>query len=261
MDAMNDNEQLPRTRAEAASLGIKHYFTGQPCKRGHMEKRLTSSGQCKECARTLQRAAYPKRIEKILSYQSEYRDRNREKIRAYAKEWRKKNPEKFLIAIERWRDENPDYRSGNLEHFRKKDKEYQARRRSTPKGRIDDAISAGIRDTLKRGQKRGTRWEMLVGYSVDELMMHLEKRFEPGMSWDNYGEWHMDHRIPKTAFNYETVDDIDFKRCWALENLRPMWAKENMRKGAKLDAPFQPSLLIATNDNKKNITPQETTNG
>lgn len=102
---------------------------------------------------------------------------------------------------------------------------------------------------------------MLVGYSVDELMMHLEKRFEPGMSWDNYGEWHMDHRIPKTAFNYETVDDIDFKRCWALENLRPMWAKENMRKGAKLDAPFQPSLLIATNDNKKNITPQETTNG
>jgi hypothetical protein len=65
------------------------------------------------------------------------------------------------------------------------------------------------------------------------------------MTWGNYGQWHVDHKIPISAFNYETPDDIDFKRCWALKNLRPMWAKENISKGAKLDKPFQPALALS----------------
>jgi len=97
---------------------------------------------------------------------------------------------------------------------------------------------------LLKENKGGERWQELVGYPIDELMRHLEKNFLPGMSWDNRGEWHIDHKIPIVAFNYKTPNDIDFKKSWALSNLQPLWAKENILKGAKLDKPFQPSLAF-----------------
>ncbi len=86
----------------------------------------------------------------------------------------------------------------------------------------------------------------LLDFSIEELRAHLEKLFLPGMNWSNHSRngWHIDHIIPLAAHNYETPDDIDFKRAWALSNLRPLWAKENISKGAKLSTPFQPSLLL-----------------
>lgn len=59
-----------------------------------------------------------------------------------------------------------------------------------------------------------------------------------------YRGWHIDHKIPKSAFNFETPEDIDFKRCWALKNLQPLWAAENIKKHDRVDKPFQPSLAI-----------------
>lgn len=87
----------------------------------------------------------------------------------------------------------------------------------------------------------------MVGYSVDDLMRHLERQFQPSMTWENYGRggWHIDHKIPKSVFNYETTGDIDFKRCWALDNLQPLWEPENLSKSDKLVSSFQPSLPIA----------------
>ncbi len=54
------------------------------------------------------------------------------------------------------------------------------------------------------------------------------------MTWDNYGEWHVDHRTPITAVNFQEIGDTEFMRCWALENLQPMWADENIRKSNKI---------------------------
>ena len=62
------------------------------------------------------------------------------------------------------------------------------------------------------------------------------------MTWQNYGEWHLDHIHPRAAHCYENSDDPDFKRCWALENLQPLWASENKIKSAKIVKPFQPKL-------------------
>ena len=74
---------------------------------------------------------------------------------------------------------------------------------------------------------------LIVGYSLDELMIHLESLFEEGMTWENYGDWHIDHRIPKSWFNFETINDPEFIKCWDLNNLKPMWASENIAKGNK----------------------------
>lgn len=110
--------------------------------------------------------------------------------------------------------------------------------------KLRNCVSTNIRQSLK-GNKNRRRWECLVGYTIDELMGHLEKLFKPGMTWENQGsEWHIDHIIPVSVFNFTTYTDLDFKKCWALSNLRPLWAKENISKGAKLLKPFQPSLAL-----------------
>jgi len=86
----------------------------------------------------------------------------------------------------------------------------------------------------------------LVGFSLEELKKHFEKQFKKGMSWELVmtGQIHIDHKIPIAAFNFETPEDIDFKRCWALKNLQPLFALENKSKKDSLYIPFQPSLLL-----------------
>ncbi|MFC1453546.1 hypothetical protein ACFLQL_00010 [Verrucomicrobiota bacterium] len=84
--------------------------------------------------------------------------------------------------------------------------------------------------------KSGHSWEELVGYTGDDLKKHLETKFISGMSWDNYGKdgWHIDHIIPKIFFKYKSYKDVEFQYCWSLNNLQPLWARDNMVKGKKL---------------------------
>ncbi len=103
-------------------------------------------------------------------------------------------------------------------------------------------ISTAIWASLK-GNKGG-HWETLVGYNLEQLKKHLEKQFQPGMTWDNYGEWHIDHKIPKSVFNFSKPEHMDFKRCWALKNLQPMWKNENLSKYNKLSIQFQPNMRL-----------------
>ena len=65
-------------------------------------------------------------------------------------------------------------------------------------------------------------------------MTHLEKQFLSGMTWDNYGDWHIDHIIPKSSFKYASFEDPEFRECWSLSNLRPLWGKENIQKSDKI---------------------------
>ena len=120
--------------------------------------------------------------------------------------------------------------------------------------RLSNAIRANIRDALHRkgGNKKERGWESLVGYSIKDLMKHLQEQFVDGMSWGNYGKWHIDHIIPVSKFNFTSTDDFDFKRCWALSNLQPLWASENVRKHAKYSKPFQPSLKLENKNAKGN---------
>ena len=122
-------------------------------------------------------------------------------------------------------------------------KYFKQKRETDSKFKLNGNISSGISGSLE-GNKNGRHWEDLVGYTLNDLKNHLEKLFQSGMTWKNYGEWHIDHKIPKAAFNFTRPEHVDFKKCWALKNLQPLWAKENMLKGAKLDKPFQPSLKI-----------------
>lgn len=176
--------------------------------------------------------------EKINATKRKYYAANKEKIREKRNEWNKKTQERRRTVRDGWR-------SANRDRIRETDRRISARRRSTVSGKLNASIGIAMCQSLN-GTKNGRKWETLVNYNVEQLKMHLEKQFLPGMSWDNYGKsgWHIDHKIPISAFNYEKPGDIDFKRCWELTNLRPMWAIDNIRKRAKVEVPFQPALAI-----------------
>ena len=101
---------------------------------------------------------------------------------------------------------------------------------------IQDRINRNMRSAVTRyikEKKKGRRWVNLVGYALKELCEHLEKQFREGMNWNNYGDWHIDHIIPISKFHFSSFQDEGFKKAWALNNLQPLWADENMRKGGK----------------------------
>jgi len=95
-------------------------------------------------------------------------------------------------------------------------------------------MGTAIYNALK-GKKAGRKWENLVGYTLEDLMKHLEKLFDENMNWKNYGNyWSVDHRKPRTLFHYTFPEDTEFKKCWALKNLQPMEKIENIKKGNRI---------------------------
>ena len=101
---------------------------------------------------------------------------------------------------------------------------------------LRDRMSRRMRHALS-GRNLSKEWKhifKITGYSVDDLKKHLESKFQDNMSWGNIGEWHIDHIYPESKFNYSSLNDEEFKKCWSLDNLQPLWAKDNLRKSNKL---------------------------
>lgn len=105
-------------------------------------------------------------------------------------------------------------------------------RRSTPEGLLNARMTCAVRRALEGG-KAGRKWTRLVGYTADELRKHIERQFLPGMSWAEAGAFHIDHIRPLASFNFDSAEHPEFRDAWALTNLRPLWANQNISKGAK----------------------------
>jgi hypothetical protein len=95
-----------------------------------------------------------------------------------------------------------------------------------PRRRLDLAFGNQIRKALGKS-KAGQPWETLVGYTLSDLKRHIERQFSKGMTWENYGDWHIDHIIPRCSFVYASPDDAEFIAAWAITNLRPLWSSDN----------------------------------
>jgi len=138
--------------------------------------------------------------------------------------WYYKNKEKVLENQRKYR---------KTEEGRAKEKRYRLSEKYRSK-RVSGSFSTRMRQSLN-GHKNGEHWEDLVDYTLHDLREHLELLFKPDMSWENYGfkGWHIDHIRPISSYNIISIDCDDFKECWSLNNLQPLWAKENFKKGDK----------------------------
>jgi len=168
---------------------------------------------------------YKDNKERILERARSYYEDNKEDILEYAKSYGRKNRKKISEYWNKWAEKNK-------KKLNKWEREYQKERRKDTIYKLNCNISSGIRNSLRSNNlsKDGRHWEDMVGYTVQELKEHLEKLFQPGMTWDNHGEWHIDHIIPKSFFQIKEAGDVEFRMCWRLENLQPLWADENLRK-------------------------------
>lgn len=192
--------------------------------------------QCVRCKRVKNISEFPKKKRKTNPFGSICK----RCVAIASKEWRKENPEKYNLSQRVWFQEHKKEWYNRTKDARNiKNKKL---RRSNPLMRLRSNISNSINYSLRTG--KGASWEKLLGYNVITLKKHLEKKFCKGMTWENYGGWHVDHIIPVSAFNFTSTTHLDFKRCWALTNLQPLWAKENLSKRDKLAKPFQPCLQL-----------------
>lgn len=157
---------------------------------------------------------------KIRGRDKQYRKDNIEKIREYQKTWRRKNNERL-------------------------NKNQCDRVKTDLKFNLNRRISTAIRISL-RNNKNGKHWENLVGYNMNDLIERLERTMPEKYTWRDYlqGKLQIDHIIPKSVFHFTKPEHIDFKRCWSLNNLRLLPARDNLVKSSHLTRPFQPSLLI-----------------
>ena len=106
------------------------------------------------------------------------------------------------------------------ERLRAVRRDSEQRRRSDPAQRLADAIGRKLRHIIK-----GVRSDIrMLGYDGEQFKRHIESLFLPGMSWDNYGEWHIDHKQPRTSFRLPD----EMLECWALSNLQALWAEDNL---------------------------------
>lgn len=194
-----------------------------------------------------------KRKDKIKQYRSAWYSQNRKEVREASRRNRIENTD-VVRALDRAyyaKNRQRKRETARLRYAERKEAaaEYNRRpevkarnaalkaveRKSNPAKRIHWNMSRSIR--LSLNNKGGRKWERVVGYNREALMAHLEALFLPGMTWENYGKygWHIDHIMPRVAFEFTCDGDQAFKDCWSLKNLRPLWAYDNHAKSDKLE--------------------------
>lgn len=142
--------------------------------------------------------------------------------------YRLRNPDKVKRA-QLATDQKRRHDEARREKMRVYARNFAEARRDDPMRRLHRNVSQRIYSSLRSGKSHRT-WPALVGYSLLELRVHLERQFTKGMRWDNIGQWHVDHIVPVASFTFNKAEDAEFRACWAITNLRPLWAAENLKK-------------------------------
>lgn len=114
----------------------------------------------------------------------------------------------------------------------KNSKQTSFRRKTDLNTRIAANLRRRINHIIKGENKKGSAVKDL-GCSINELKIYLEQKFKPGMSWENYGKWHIDHIKPLSKFNLALREEL-LKAC-RYDNLQPLWREENSAKGNRTE--------------------------
>lgn len=174
------------------------------------------------------------------------------------KEYILKKKQERQIVLERYRSKNKIKEAQKISRKQKAVKLYNSRKKYYIKNkskinensrrrwnsdecfRLRKIVSAHVRNYIL-ASKNGSISNYLP-YSIEELKKHLESQFEPWMNWKNWGKykkdektWQIDHIIPQSKLPYNNMEHPNFKKCWALNNLRPLEAKQNLLKSNKVE--------------------------
>ena len=182
------------------------------------DKKSGLSSHCKAC----RKAEYYSKKDEKDSYHKAYRSRHKEEISCYHKLWREANKESRA-------EYNKSWYAVNRKTLIKKAVDYRRKRlKEDSSFRVVSNLHRRVLLAL-HGKDKSSKTLELLGCSVYKLKLHLAARFQGGMSWDNYGEWHVDHVLPCASF--DLTDSEQQKQCFHYTNLQPLWAEDNLKKG------------------------------
>ena len=163
-----------------------------------------------------------------LKTKKQYYVNNREKI-LKKKAIHAKKPKE----IERKKKYNKIYRADNLEKIQKWNTAYIRKRNATDLNyKLKKVLSSRMNMALRHNWKAASTTKLL-GASIPAIWNHLEKQFQPGMTRKNHRLWHIDHIKPCKLFDLS--DPEQQKKCFHFTNLQPLWASDNISKGAKYE--------------------------
>lgn len=228
------------TRALARNAGSPRYFTGRPCAHEHLSERYTANAMCVECTALRNRSEKqrieqkairrrPENMEKSRLSAARYHAENRDdvivKMAARNKAYYEKNRERIKAQTSAYQVTNSDARNAY------KSKWMSERAKADPEFAMLLVMRkhvARMMDRIKAKRLQSARTTEIVGYTPAEFVAHMEPMFKPGMTWENHGEWHVDHIRPLSSFDLTRPDHQ--RMANSLHNLQPMWAIQNLRK-------------------------------
>ena len=159
----------------------------------------------------------------------QYSIKHKDKIRNYKKQYWLNNKNKTIIK-------NKQYRLTHKQELREQKRIYEKQKRN---GDPNYKISCNCRNRIRlaiRNNWKANRTSALIGCSVPELKLHIEKQWQIGMNWKNWGygndKWHIDHIIPCAFFDMS--DPVEQYMCFNYSNLQPLWQQDNIKKSDKI---------------------------
>lgn len=221
--------EFPATREHFHAC--KH--TADGCRAVCRTCRAKDNAEHREERAAKKRAFYAANKDRLLANVKDYYARNVEAQREAARKRHERNRDRNNKRSLEYREANKD--SINAKRRESFSAEFKAKYKVDPEFTLRHRAKSLVRRTLSSG-KGGRRLEEVLGFTLSELRAHLERQFTEGMTWERFfaGEIHIDHIIPASHFKFMTPDCPGFKACWALSNLRPAWATENLSKGKKI---------------------------
>jgi len=170
-----------------------------------------------------------------------YKEKNKEKHNKNCKEYYLKNKEKHNKNCKEWRSNNKEKISENSKKYYLKNKEnIRIRAKKRRHVNIEYRLTLNLRRRVLlalQGKSKSKRTLELLGCTVEYLIQHLEKQFQHGMTWENRHLFHIDHIKPCSSF--DLTDPKQQSECFNYKNLQPLWAYQNLSKGAKYERTTQ----------------------
>lgn len=175
--------------------------------------------------------------EKLTEYRKKWVVENRQLQKEYNKNYYTTNSEKASLYNSNYYRLNCEtIKSKNKEHYKNQSKEIVSNKRKKARELYRNVISEKIRRFVSNAFSRMSvnkpvKTEEVLGCSYDEAKQHIESLFTEGMSWENHGEWHIDHIKPIASIDTNNLEEVLLVN--RIENLQPLWAKDNLSKQAK----------------------------
>jgi hypothetical protein len=192
--------------------------------------------ECKSCGYEIQKERNSKKIDQIKEYKRNYFQKNKEEILERKRHLRQSDLKKYREETKKYYEKTKELQKERKKNWiqsnREKYNSYWTNRKKTD---VEFTLITNMRVRIcgylkSKNISKNNKTFDIVGCTPEQLKEHLEKQFINGMSWNNRGDWHIDHIIPLSSVKTEE----ELLKLFHYSNLQPLWAIDNIKKSNKI---------------------------